>query len=145
MDRLGDMAHFPAVVNAGATVNVLVTMAVSWWLQARFPSPLAPLVWIGVVLCLNLLPVVVLRRTMTESTEYPTLGTMDFVRDQHKFSDWVYLAASANMAFWILLTWCVAGWRHETRVLAGLLVLAAVVTFSPVLFRGVRRSGASRA
>ena len=24
MDRLGDMGHFPAVVNAGATVNVLV-------------------------------------------------------------------------------------------------------------------------
>lgn len=140
MDRLGDMAHFPALVNAGATANVLVTMAVTWWVAVRFPGPLTPLAWIGLVLVVNLAPVVLLRRTITPATPFPTLREMDFVRDQHKFSDWVYLAASANMAFWVLLTLCVSRWRHEAGLLIGLLAVAAVVTFSPVLMRGLRRT-----
>jgi hypothetical protein len=35
MDRLADMAHFPAMVNAGATGNVLITLLVTWWLVPR--------------------------------------------------------------------------------------------------------------
>jgi hypothetical protein len=61
---------------------------------------------------------------------------MDFVRDQHKFSDWVYVAASANMAFWVLVSWGVFWWAHTPLVLAGMLVVALVATFSPVLVRG---------
>ena len=38
MDRLGDMGHFPAVVNAGATVNVLVTILATWWVEPRWPA-----------------------------------------------------------------------------------------------------------
>lgn len=140
MDRLADMTHFPAVVNAGATLNVLVTMMATWWVASRFAGPMSLLLWIGLVLLLNLLPVAVLRRTITKTTEFPTVRAMDFVRDQHKFSDWVYLAASANMAFWILLTWSVAGYRPQTGVLVGLLVVAFVATFSPVLVRGLKRS-----
>ena len=135
MDRLGDMLHFPAGVNAGATLNVLFTMVVTWWVAVRFLGPAVLLVWIALVLFLNLLPVVVLRTTMTAATPMPTLRSMDFVRDQHKFSDWVYLAASANMAFWVLLAWTASRVCHEPWVLAVLLVVAGLATFSPVLLR----------
>ena len=138
MDRLGDMAHFPAVVNAGATANVLVTMAATWWIATRFLGPAIPLVWIGLVLALNLAPVVLLRMTISAGEPMPTLRSMDFVRDQHKFSDWVYLAASANMAFWVLLAWTASRVRHDGLVLAVLLLVAALATFSPVLLRGRR-------
>jgi hypothetical protein len=136
MNRLADMGHFPAIVNAGATLNVLVTILVTWLVAPRFPQEYAPVVWVALVLAVNLLPVVVLRIGMGEGTEFPTLAEMDFVRDQHKFSDWVYVAASANMAFWVLVSWGVFWWAHTPLVLAGMLVVALVATFSPVLVRG---------
>jgi hypothetical protein len=138
MNRLGDMGHFPAVVNAGATLNVLMTVAVTWVVQPRFAQAWAPVAWVALVLALNLLPVVVLRLGMNEATEFPALAEMDFVRDQHKFSDWVYVAASANMAFWVLGSWAVFSVWHGAGVLAGVLAVAFVATFSPVLIRGVR-------
>ncbi len=64
MDRLGDMLHFPAAVNGGATLNVMVTIAATWWIEPRYTQPYAVLVWIALVLALNLLPVLILRRTM---------------------------------------------------------------------------------
>lgn len=136
MNRLADMGHFPAVVNAGATLNVLATMTVTWFVAPRFPQPFAPVVWVALVLAANLLPVVVLRLGMGEGTEFPTLAEMDFVRDQHKFSDWVYVAASANMAFWVLVSWALFSWAHAGMMLAGMLVVAFAATFSPVLLRG---------
>jgi hypothetical protein len=136
MNRLGDMGHFPAVVNAGATVNVLATICVTWFVEPRYPQAFAPVVWVAVVLALNLLPVVLLRLRMGPGTEFPTLAEMDFVRDQHKFSDWVYVAASANMAFWVLVSWAVFSLAHAGAALAGMLVVAFVATFSPVLLRG---------
>jgi hypothetical protein len=135
MNRLGDMGHFPAAVNAGATLNVLVTIGVTWLVQPRFPQGFAPVAWVALVLAVNLLPVVVLRLGMGPGTEFPTLAEMDFVRDQHKFSDWVYVAASANMAFWVLGSWAVFSVMHTVGVLAGVLVVAFVATFSPVLVR----------
>ena len=138
MNRLGDMLHFPAAVNAGATANVLLTVALTWWVEPLYP--LLPGVWVALVLVVNLLPVVLLRMGMGPGTEYPKLGQMDFVRDQHKFSDWVYVGASANMAFWILLTWTVAAWRRTSGALMAVEVAAFLVTFSPVLFRGRLRA-----
>jgi hypothetical protein len=135
MNRLGDMGHFPALVNAGATANVLITAAVTWVIAPRFPQPYAPVVWVALVLAVNLLPVLLLRLSMGAATIYPTLAEMEFVRDQHKFSDWVYIAASANMAFWVLGTWAISGWEHKPAVLGGVLVVAALTTFSPVLLR----------
>ena len=133
MNRLGDMLHFPATVNAGATLNVLVTMLATWWVEPRWPA-LGGL-WLAAVLAANLLPVFALRLTMGPETNYPRIGEMNFFRDQHKFSDWVYLAASADMAFWVLLTWTASALMRTGGLLAGLLSLAAVATFSPVLFR----------
>lgn len=142
MDRLADMGHFPAVVNAGATVNILVTLCVTWWLVPRFPQVFAPMVWIALVLVLNLLPVVLLRLSMRADDTYPTLRNMNFVRDQHRFSDWVYLAASANMAFWVLTSWALFSYRYQPSTLIGMLAVAAVVTFSPVLLRAVQSKSA---
>ena len=138
MNRLTDMGHFPALVNAGATLNVLMTVCVTWWLVPRYPQPFAPVVWVALVLFLNLLPVVLLRLTLRPDTVYRTLGTMDFVHDQHKFSDWVYVAASANMAFWVLGSWAVFSVFHTVPVLTAVLAVALLATFSPVLLRGRR-------
>jgi hypothetical protein len=146
MNRLGDMGHFPALVNAGATLNILLTISITWWLQPRHPQTYAPMLWIALVLILNLAPVVLLRLTITKATTYPRLGEMNFVRDQHKFSDWVYLAASANMAFWVLGTWAMSSISHQPARLAAVEVIAFVATFSPVLLRTARRgsTGARR-
>ncbi len=107
MNRLGDMAHFPPLVNAGATANILLTVCVTWWLVPRYPAVYAPMVWVSIVLCVNLLPVVLLRLREKPGVVYRRLGEMDFFADQHRFSDWVYLAASANMAFWVLASWAI--------------------------------------
>ncbi len=138
MNRLADMLHFPAVVNAGATANVLLTIALTWYLEPRHPLLAGP--WIALVLFLNLLPVALLRLTITPATTYPPLARMNFFRDQHKFSDWVYLAASADMAFWILLAWTLSAYRHTPATLVTTLAAAALLTFSPVLLRGTRAS-----
>lgn len=135
MNRLGDMGHFPAIVNAGATINVLITISVTWLVEPHFPEPYAPVLWIALILALNLSPVLLLRLSMGPATTFPTLAQMDFVRDQHKFSDWVYVAASANMAFWVLSTWAISGWMHQPGVLVGVIIVAALATFSPVLLR----------
>jgi hypothetical protein len=64
---------------------------------------------------------------------------MNFAGDQHRFADWVYLAASANMAFWIALSWCAftlvpaAPW-----MLPAMLALALVCTLAPVWLRLAR-------
>ena len=115
-----------------------MTLCVTWLLVPRFPQPWAPVAWIALVLTLNLLPVLLLRLTLRTETPYPTLRTMNFVRDQHKFSDWGYVAASANMAFWVLTSWALFTVRYQPSTLATMLVIAALATFSPVLLRSVR-------
>jgi hypothetical protein len=133
------MGHFPVLVNAGATLNVLLTITVTYLIEPHFFGTAAighaPVAWVAVVLMVNLLPVVLLRLTITPQTAYPTLAEMDFVRDQHKFSDWVYVAASANMAFWVLMSWAVFSVVHTTVVLGVVLLVAFLATFSPVLLR----------
>lgn len=133
MNRLGDMLHFPAIVNAGATANVLMTIALTWWVEPRHPAMAGA--WVALVLAFNLLPVLLLRLGLRPGMSYARLSEMNFFSDQHKFSDWVYVAASANMAFWILLTWTVAALHHGGLQLACMEVLAFLATFSPVLLR----------
>ena len=133
MNRLEDMLHFPAKVNAGATANVLLTVAATWFIEPHYST--LPGAWIALVLALNLLPVVLLRLSLGPTTHYPALERMSFFADQHKFSNWVYVAASANMAFWILLAWTASALRHSNGVLAGLEATAFLATFAPVLLR----------
>ncbi|WP_263381849.1 hypothetical protein [Granulicella arctica] len=139
MDRLADMAHFPAIVNAGATVNILATLLVTWALVPRYPQVYAPIVWTAIVLILNLSPVILLRAIAFNKAPIPPLSHMDFYRDQHRFSDWVYLAASANMAFWILVSWSIFSVSHAPAILAAVLAVAFLATFSPVLLRPLIR------
>jgi hypothetical protein len=80
MNRLTDMLHFPVAVNAGATLNVLLTAALTWHIEPRHPAFSGP--WIALVLALNLLPVILLRLSMGPGTVYPALREMDFFRDQ---------------------------------------------------------------
>jgi len=91
------------------------------------------------VLAVNLLPVALLRLKMRADDEFHTLGEMQFFGDQHRFSDWVYVVASANMAFWILLTWTVSALHRSNLALATVEIVAALATFSPVLFRWVKK------
>lgn len=135
MDRLADMAHFPPLVNAGATANIVLTLLVTWWLVPQYHQIYAPVVWTALVLLVNLLPVILLRAVSFNQTPVPPLRAMNFYRDQHRFSDWVYLAASANMAFWILVSWSVFAVSHTSATLAVVLAVAVLVTFSPVLVR----------
>ena len=140
MNRLADMGHFPAAVNAGATLNILLTLIVTWWIEPRLPVLWAPVAWVAIVLALNLLPVVVLRLALSPISTYPPLTQMNFWRDQHKFSDWVYVAASANMAFWVLLAWAIFSTWHTPAALGLMLVAAFLATFSPVLLRKFPRA-----
>lgn len=138
MNRLADMGHFPIAVNAGATANVLLTLGVTWWVVPHWPEPWAPVAWVAIVLLLNLSPVMLLRLVSPPDTLMPTLATMNFVHDQHRFSDWVYVAASANMAFWVLTGWALFSLAHTPGSLAAMLAAAFLVTFSPVLLRVLR-------
>jgi hypothetical protein len=140
MNRLADMAYFPVIVNLGATFNVLATLVATWFVEPYFVSaPWAPVAWIALVLAANLTPVVLLRWRDDGSRPMATLESMDFVRDQHRFSDWVYVTASANMAFWVLTAWALFAWAHSLVVLALWMLLALVMTISPILMR--RREG----
>lgn len=148
MDRLADMAHFPPLVNAGATANILLTV-IAIFLLERFlranPLPYAPVSFLTTpllvtvaVLALNLTPVLLLRaldRRRDIPRPMPTLARMNFLHDQHRFSSWVYLAASANMAFWILASWCVFLFFPTLSALLLTLAAAFLITFSPVLLR----------
>jgi hypothetical protein len=87
----------------------------------------------------NLAPVVLLRAITFNRAPVPPLSKMDFWRDQHRFSDWVYLAASANMAFWVLVAWSLFAISHTPAMLVVVLATAFFATFSPVLLRSRTR------
>ena len=139
MDDLRDMGRFPVPIYVGATGYVLATILLTYLVQARRPGPVALLAWSGGVLCANLLPVVLLRSGMDEDTVYPEIEEMGFLGDQHKFSNWVYAVASANMLVWILLSWTLFSYRRNRKALAGMLLLAFVCTFFPAWVRLFRR------
>jgi hypothetical protein len=135
MDELRDMGRFPLPIYVGATGNVLVTILLTYLLRGRGGGPLTLPAWAGGVISANLLPVVVLRSRMDENTDYPEIGEMGFVGDQHKFSNWVYAVASANMLVWIVLSWSLFSYRRDRASLAGMLILAFVCTFFPAWVR----------
>jgi hypothetical protein len=133
MTQLEDMLHFPILVNAGATINVMLMIAATWYIEPRHPGRV--IYWVAAVLAANLVPVALLRLTLRKSTPYPMLKDMNFFRDQHKFSDWVYMAASLNMAFWILVAWRLSLQMHSMETLFKLEAVAGLVTYSPVVIR----------
>lgn len=140
MDDLRDMGRFPLPVYAGATGNVLATIALTFFVQGRYPKLEALPAWVGLVLTLNLLPVVLLRLLMDDDEPRPVIEEMGFFGDQHKFARWVYLAASANMGFWISLSWIAFSLHRSRKVLLGTLLLALVCTSFPAWKRIFERS-----
>lgn len=141
MNRLGDMGRFPIPVLCGATFNVLLTIAVIWHFEPQTDRYFLALpLWVAGVLALNLLPVVLLRLfTLGPNTQYPVIEQMDFFKDQHKFSNWVYLVASANMAFWICAAWTTSYVFHVHAYIVTLMAVALVATFFPAWIRLFRR------
>jgi hypothetical protein len=140
MDRLGDMGRLPVPVLSAATFNVLLTMSVVWHFEPAGDHAIYPLAqWIVGVLALNLLPVVLLRLRLGPKTVYPVIEEMKFFADQHKFSNWVYVVASANMAFWMSLTWMASDFAHWHVFIAPLLIVAFLATYFPAWVRLLRR------
>lgn len=135
MDDLRDMGRFPLPVYAGATGNVLLTILLTYLLRGRREGSLTLPVWAGGVISANVLPVILLRSRTDESTHYPEISEMSFFRDQHKFSNWVYTVASANMLVWIVLSWSLFSYRRNRKALAGMLILALVCTSFPAWIR----------
>ncbi len=140
MNRLGDMGRFPPAVHAGATLNVLLTVAMTLVVFAHYGGlPWALPCWVALVLALNVAPVVLLRLTgWRMAAPYPPVEQMSFGGDQHRFANWVYLAASANMAFWIALAWCAYSVLPPEPALLGVQFLALVSTTAPVWLRAFR-------
>ena len=139
MNDLRDMGRFPLPIYAGATGNVLLTILLTYLLQGRREGALALPVWAGGVIFANVLPVILLRTQMDENTNYPEIEEMGFFGDQHKFSNWVYAAASANMLVWIVLSWSLFSYRRNRKALGGMLILALVCTSFPAWVRLFRR------
>lgn len=135
MDDLRDMGRFPVPIYVGATGNVLMTIALTYFVRGRKDGFRTLARWGGGVILANLLPVFLLRSRMDEETRYPQIEEMDFLTDQHKFARWVYAVASANMLFWISLSWLAFSRRHDGKTLAGMLLLAFVCTFYPAWIR----------
>ena len=135
MDDLRDMGRFPVPIYAGATGNVLMTIVLTYLVRGRYGASRTLPKWGGGVILANLLPVLLLRSRMDEGTRFPEIEQMDFFADQHKFARWVYAVASANMLFWISLSWAVFSRRRDGVTLAGVLLLAFVCTFYPAWIR----------
>lgn len=144
MNRLGDMGRFPVAVHAGATLNVVLTIAVTLVVFVHYGAlPWALPCWIALVLFLNVMPVVLLRATgWRADAPYPAIERMSFRGDQHRFPDWVYLAASADMAFWIALAWCAYATLPVQTALLGVQGLALLCTLAPVWLRPLRQDAA---
>jgi hypothetical protein len=140
MNDLRDMGSFPVPVHAGATANVLLTIALTYLVRGRCEGPLVLPAWAGGVISANVLPVVALRSCLDETSNYPRIRDMGFFGDQHKFSSWVYAVASANMLVWIVLSWSLFSRRRDGATLAGMLALAFLCTFFPVWIRPFRGS-----
>ena len=135
MDDLRDMGRFPVPIYVGATGNVLMTIILTYLVRGRYGSSRTLPRWGGGVILANLLPVFLLRSQMDEETDFPEIEEMDFFADQHKFARWVYAVASANMLFWISLSWLAFSRRRNGRKLAGTLLLALICTFYPAWIR----------
>ena len=142
MNRLGDMGRFPLVVYLGATGNVLVEILFFYWWHGRVGGSLPAGFGAAVVLvALNLLPVVVLRRLdgPARLADTARVEEMNFFTDQHRFASWVYAVASGNLFFWLMLAWAAFDWEHGARVLGGVELLAFVCTFAPIWRRVIVR------
>lgn len=139
MDDLRDMGRFPVPIYVGATGNILQTLVLTYWLHGRVRSRLALPLWAGAIIAANVGPVIALRRTLDEHSNYPPIPETDFFADQHKFASWVYAVASANMLAWIVFAWAIFDLSRTPRVLGGVLTVALLATSLPAWIRPLAR------
>ena len=94
----------------------------------------------GILVGLNLLPVAFLRwrEGPVGLADTPPVEQMGFVRDQHRFSTWVYAVASGNLFFWLMLSWAAFDLEHSGRTLVFVELIAFLCTFSPAWTRFIR-------
>jgi hypothetical protein len=131
MTKLSDMGKFPWVVHLGASLNIIFTI---WLTRTTFLYSHGDLLYLPVfasfMIAVNILPVIILRLLDTNTRPYPDITRMDFFRDQHRFSSWVYAIASANMFFWITISWCV--FSINTELLVALQIFSFILTYVPL-------------
>ena len=138
MDKLGDMTRFPWTVHLGASLNIVFSI----WLTHQvffltggrffFFLPFA----VGLVAC-NVLPVVILRARDEKQTGHSTIEGMNFFKDQHRFSSWVYGIASGNMLFWTVFAWWVFSINHSSAALVSAQLFSFCLTFGLTQFPSV--------
>ncbi len=133
MNTLSDMARFPWTVHLGASVNIVFSI---WLTYGVFGLTRGSFVFFLpfalTLIALNLLPVIFLRIKDPGSGKRPPLGDMDFFKDQHRFSTWVYAIASGNMLFWTVFAWWVFTIHHSPNSLLGVELFSFVVTYVPL-------------
>ena len=133
LNSLSDMLKLPISVHLGATLNLLFTL---WLTHIVFLSTNGSntylLIFAILIVFFNILPVIVLRSKDKEEREYPLVNKMDFLKDQHRFSTWVYGIACGNMFFWITFSWCVFSCCPTKVTLIAVQAFVFVVTFAPL-------------
>jgi hypothetical protein len=133
MDTLSDMTRFPWTVHLGASLNIVFSVWLTYQVFTLTSGNFVYLLPFAVTLIgLNLLPVILMKRRDSELTEFRSLSEMDFFKDQHRFSTWVYAIASGNMLFWIVFAWWVFTIHQSASSLLVAQSLAFVVTYVPL-------------
>jgi hypothetical protein len=106
MTALRHLGELPAFVHLGASLNIVVTIFLTWYVFQLFGGGVVGLIpWAVAMPLINIIPVVILRRVDRSDRPFPETSQMNFLRDQHRFSSWVYAVAAANMFFWIVFSW----------------------------------------
>jgi hypothetical protein len=140
MNCLTDITHIPVTIYAGETSNVLLTIYATWWIHHHYWELKYLLVWLIFVILANTVPILVLRVvTLRRTSDYPNLSEMRFFHDQHKLADWVYIVASANLSFWIVVSWVFFTYINTYKSLITVLTISFLCTFSPGLAGFIRK------
>lgn len=133
MTELRDLGKLTTLVHLGASTNIVVTILLTLkvfsWVDGAWAYALP---WAVLLPVLNLAPVLMLRARGLSEREFPLTNEMDFFRDQHRFSSWVYAVAAANMFLWIMTSWWLFSFSAGIPTVVAICVFAAAVTFVPL-------------
>jgi hypothetical protein len=110
MHSLVNLFWLTSSVHLGATINIVFSILISnHYFRNYSNSHFALLGVSNFFIAVNILPVVILRILDEKMKEnVPPVNSMPFFRDQHRFSSWFYFVASANLQFWIFLSWFIS-------------------------------------
>jgi hypothetical protein len=133
MNTLSDMARVPWTVHLGASLNIVFSVWLTYQVFGLTHGNFIFFLPFAVTLIgLNLLPVVLRRRSEAKPDRINNLGEMNFFNDQHRFSSWVYAIASGNMLFWTVFAWWVFTLKFSLESLWSIQLFAFVITYVPL-------------